>query len=479
MERQADHKVIKATKHFISVSNQDSNDFGSVGHNPGKINISFNNTGITNVQSYNDSTSTYLNPISLVLDLFYDNVANTFFNNKLSISTITDDGRPAIAKNGISETTAPIILTIPDNIYKTGTELATAITSVFNSATDPIGWENPFIENLPHTGNANFAGAFVQSATVALASNSILITDVNAVVASQTAGGGLMTATVYRADTNVLVATSAQTSVSDVLSSVPFYFPAGTILPGNATGIYFRFAFDNGVQADYSYGTRTGNLALSAYTQTTINSFAITFDANTNSLELAYNTNAPASLAGVNPILVLRSKNTINGFNYDSSRVLGTTGSTIAGIYVDGSFQLPYANRVAGLLLPNYVDLQTVQTIRIHSNVSKRFFTKIGSYNAPAQLRPLTLTDILFEIPTDAVLGQTLTWSPSDNRFYQEISSNFDEFRISLTDNKNNIINFKQNSEVNFLFAIERDIIVPNNEERIKALAEYNRFKSY
>lgn len=481
MERQADHKIIKATKHFISVNNTDSNDYGSSSHNPGKMNITFNNTNMTNIQSYNDTTSTYLNPISLTIDMFYDNVSSNFSNNKFRISSITDDGRPAFAKNGVSENTAPITLTIPNNIYKTGTELATAITAQLNLVSDPLGWENPYLVNVPHTGSSAFIGAYIQSQTVALASNSILITDVSAALRSTTAGGGLATATVYRADTNVLIATSEQASVSNVTSQVVFIFPTGTILPANATGIYFRFAWGNGLVGDWSYGTAGGNLSMSAYIQTTINNFALTFDANTSSFNLAYNTAAPASLIAVNPILVL---NTIftdlsNNVDYDSSRIFGTTGSVIGGIFVSGSFQLPYGNRVVGLLLPNYIDLQTLQTIRIHCNVAKRFFAKIGNSGSPAQTRPLTLTDVLFEIPTEAVLGQVLSFVPNDNRFYQEINSNFDEFRLYITDNKNNLVAFKSSAEINFLFSIDREIIIPDNSERIKALSEYNKFKSY
>lgn len=139
MERQADHKTIKTTKHFISVSNSDSNDFGSNSHNPGKMNISFNNTNMTNVQSYNDTTSTYLNPLSLCVDILYDNVSENFKNNKFTLSTITDSGISALAKNGVSEGTSQIVLTIPDDIYSSGPELATEIDRQLNLATAPMG----------------------------------------------------------------------------------------------------------------------------------------------------------------------------------------------------------------------------------------------------------------------------------------------------------------------------------------------------
>lgn len=480
MERQAEHKVIKSTRHFISVSNQDSNDYGSASHNPAMQYITFNNTGFTNVQSYNDSTTTTLFPITLTADIFYQNIYQGFRNNRFRISSITDDARPAFARNGVSESVSPITLTLADSVIKSGADLATALTSSLNNPLFPIGWINPFVSNVPHTGSSAFVGAYVQSATTALAANAILITNVTAALRSTTAGGGLATATAYRADTNALVATSAQSAVTNVTQQVTFNFPAGSVLPTNATGIYFRFAYDNGVIGDWSYGTAGGNLSMSASTQTNIANFAVTYDAGTSALTLAYNVNAPASVAAVNPILVLNTSFThTDGFTYDSSRLWGATGSIIAGIYIIGSFQLPYANRVAGLALPNYVDLQTLQVLRVHSNVARRHFAKIGAEGAPATQRNLALTDILFEIPLDSVLGQTMTWTPPDSRYAQEISSNFDELHLRFTDNKNVTIPFIQTAEINFTFAIEREVIVPNNEERIKALMNYNQFKSY
>jgi hypothetical protein len=210
-----------------------------------------------------------------------------------------------------------------------------------------------------------------------------------------------------------------------------------------------------------------------------LNNFAVAFSQATNRLTISYNIDAPAGIAALLPILVFRTIFTDNSVNYDSSRILGATTSTINAVNTVGSFQLPYANRVAGLAFPNFVDLQTLQTIRVHSNVAKRFYTKVGSATTPPAQRLLSLTDILFEFPADALLGQTLSYIPHDNRYSQEISSNFDEFRITLTDNFNNPIDFLKSAELNMTFAIEREIIIPTNEERIKALSEYNRFKSY
>lgn len=351
-ERSADHKIIKATKHFISVSNQDSNDYGTASHNPGQIYISFGNSGITNVQSYNDSTTTMMTPISLTADIFYYNVSQAFRNNKFRLSTITNDASPAIRVGATAENVAPITITIPDGIYKSGAEVAAAVQVVLNAKL--VAW-----------------------------------------------------------------------------------------IGGNV-----------------------------------INTFTVLFSAATNVLTLAYTTAAPAGIIAVAPILVLTTTFSEDGLAYDSSRIWGTTGAVQVGIFVTGSFLLPYANKDAGLPLPSGVDIQTLQVLRVHSNVSKRYFAKRGGVGASPAQRPLSLTDILFEIPLDATLNQTMSWQPPDNRFQQEISSNFDELRLTFTDNKDNVISFVNSAEINFTFAIDRQIIVPSNDERIKALSDYNRFKS-
>jgi len=354
MDRQADHKVIKATKHFITVSNADSNDYGVNGFNPGQMYITFNNSGVTNIQSFNDSTTTNMRPISFSADIFYNNVAQSFRNNRFRLSTITDDASPAIRVGAVSEATAPITITVPDYIYKTGAELATALQTALNAKL--VAW-----------------------------------------------------------------------------------------IGGNV-----------------------------------ISNFTVVFGAATNTFTLGYTVAAPAGIVAVNPILVLTTSFVdTDTLAYDSSRIWGTTGSVMGGIYVSGTFQLPYASRVAGLPLPSFVDLNTVQVFRVHSNISKRFFAKIGAAGASAPQRPLSLTDILFEIPYDGVLGATLNHEFADDRYYQEVASNLDELRLTITDNKNNVVTFTNNAEINFTFSIDRAIIVPDNEERLKALGDYNRFRSY
>ena len=50
---------------------------------------------------------------------------------------------------------------------------------------------------------------------------------------------------------------------------------------------------------------------------------------------------------------------------------------------------------------------------------------------------------------------------------------------FSLTTKSGQVIPFNNNSEFNFQFYVEREIHVASNAERIKAMSEYNRFKSF
>ena len=50
---------------------------------------------------------------------------------------------------------------------------------------------------------------------------------------------------------------------------------------------------------------------------------------------------------------------------------------------------------------------------------------------------------------------------------------------LQITDKFGRVVPFSNNAEMNYQFVIEREIIVPSNEERVKAMSEYNRFKSF
>lgn len=207
------------------------------------------------------------------------------------------------------------------------------------------------------------------------------------------------------------------------------------------------------------------------------------YDANAQSIRFRYVTAAPAGTPELFIDSVYQDANT--NLAYDSSRVLGTTGATVgpAGqtTYLDGAFILPYATTQgvgAGVVTPAFTDLQTVDVIQLRSNVAKRYYRKQGT-NAVAGRNPLSFVPVLFEIPLDTAVGGSFYWQPQDNRYSQEVSSNFESMTLSITDKFGRIVPFNNNAEMNFQFTVEREIIVPSNEERIKAMSEYNRFKSF
>jgi hypothetical protein len=162
-ERAAEHKQVRTSKHFISVSNSDSNDYGTAGHNPANMRISFNNPTFTNVQSFSDQTTTHLNPIALTLDLHYNNVSESYRNNRFRIRSASGTGlfQGAAAENylaGNPAGSAPVYptFTIDDGIYKTGDDLVAAIKKAITAA--PVSWNNNGA-----AGNAlNFAATAAQ-----------------------------------------------------------------------------------------------------------------------------------------------------------------------------------------------------------------------------------------------------------------------------------------------------------------------------
>lgn len=362
-ERQSDnHRIVKVSKHFFKVSNSDSNDYIYESHNPGHSLISFNNPGITNVQSSSDSTVTRLNPISFTIDLYYQNVSESLRNNRFHVVTnIYESGKGKLYQNGTREGTDNFLPSVKlnDGIYKTGDEIGAELLRALNAA--DIYWYD--------TGT-NAAGEKI-----------------------------VWTGTSYNAQTKSMT------------------FKIATAVPG-----------------------------------------------------IAPTTPAQKVLWGLSILCNLD----LNGFDYNASRVLGINTSRQLLLSFDA------VRSATGVTSPDYVDLQTIQVIQIRSNVAKRFFQKQGSGSGAAANRPLSLTNIMFEIPVGPEsLGGTLTWLPSDNRYEQEISSNFDEFSIILTDKNGAVIPFLYSAEWNFNFCISRDVIAPSNEDRVKAMMEYNKFKNF
>lgn len=368
-ENEARHSApsVKMTKHFIGVSDSDGDSFGTEAHNPGNFTVQFLNPNICNVSSASDATKTVLHPISLGIDLTYNNIGEFFKNNRFRVRSkagnlLTQNGT---AENGTNPA-APATYnpaTFPevklnDGLYRTGDELATELLRALNAAA--ISW----------------------------------------------VGG------------NQIVWTGTS------------------------------------------------------------------FDATKKTILFKYATAAPAGT----PELWIDSvyQSTTTGIAYDSSRVLGTTGAIAGGAawatYTDGALILPYAlaqGAGAGVFSPAFVDIQTVDVIQLRCpEVAKRYFRKQGN-NPVAGRNPLSFVPILFEIVVDAPVGSTLYWSPPDDRYSQEISSDFSTMSFIVTDKRGTVVPFNNNSELNFQFYVERTIAIASNAERIKAMSEYNRFKSF
>lgn len=372
-ERQdAGQTIVRPTKHFISMTSADANNYDTPSFNPGDLRVTFNNASMTNVSSAKDATYTTITPISLYGDCYYFNISPNFKNDRIRILS---QGGKALSQTigGVANTrenslvndpdynpdTFPEVV-IPEGMYNAG-ELSVAILAALNAST--IGWWG-------------FGGA-----------------------------------------TNIVW--------------------TNTAIDGNGR------------------------------------------------LRIAYATNHPT----ITPDLYFYSQFFSARINQaiDSSRPLGMTFATIGGANVFGAFILPYVNRAAGLLTPKVVDLRTVQQVQVHSNVAGRHFAKRGyntsfggfSIQTDAGLRPLSMTDILFTFNLDVDMGSTFVFEPASYEiFQQQITNNFDEFRLYLTNHKGEIIKFINNAEISFTFSIEREVVSQTAEDRIKDLMNYNAFRN-
>lgn len=382
--------IVRTTKHFISFTSADSNDYDTPEFNPGNMRITFNNASMTNVSSAKDAAFTTITPIALYGDCYYYNISPDFQNNRLRI--LSSDGKslsqtingvantrengvnPAVPAEYVPETFPEVV--IPEGMYNAA-ELNTAITAALSAST--IGW--------------------------------------------------------YGA--------------------------------GGATPI--------------------------VWTNTAIN--------GDGRLNIAYATNNPAG-GSIELRFYSQFFSVRNGQQIDSSRIFGMTYAAIQGgtgpaliaavaqptTNVFGAFKLPYANRAAGLQTPKVVDIKTIQQVQVRSNVAGRHFSKRGySTNGGSVftaetnpgLRPLSLTDILFTFDLDVDMGSTFVFEPMAYDIYQQqITNNFDEFRLYLTDNRGRIIKFVNNAEISFTFAIQREVVAQSAEDRIKDLMTYNAFRN-
>lgn len=165
-----------------------------------------------------------------------------------------------------------------------------------------------------------------------------------------------------------------------------------------------------------------------------------------------------------------------NGAQYNATRWMGTTiqsphtpNQTIRQIAVDGVFD---PAPLIEVYPPRTSDFKTTDTIRIHSNIAKRFFEiKSGK---------LSSNDVLFEIiAPESAIGSTLIWENNTPELYnQEVHNNYDNLVIELKDRNGNPIDFYDHCNFNFTFSIEREIELPDPKDRLKNLQNLNQLSS-
>lgn len=166
----------------------------------------------------------------------------------------------------------------------------------------------------------------------------------------------------------------------------------------------------------------------------------------------------------------------VGSVKYNATRWMGTTvgspktvqqvGQQVA---VNGAFDPAPSLSV---YQPNVVDFRTLDTLRIHSNVAKRFFEIKGGKLSP--------NDVLFELTApNTTVGTTLLWENNAPELYsQEIHSNFDNMVVELKDRNGQKIEFFNNCNFNMTFSIEREVEVADAKDRLKNLQNLNQLSS-
>jgi len=178
----------------------------------------------------------------------------------------------------------------------------------------------------------------------------------------------------------------------------------------------------------------------------------------------------------------------IGDIQYNATRWMGTTVTssktpqqTARQPVVSGAFSPAPIFSVYPLL---GCDFKTIDTIRVHSNVSKRFFEIMGGKKdvdgTVTKAGKLTQNNVLFELPTpNSVVGAVMIWEPPNPELYsQEVFSNFDNMVIELRDRTGNLIDFQSYCSFTMLFCIEREIEVADSKDRLKNLQNLNQLSS-
>lgn len=142
---------------------------------------------------------------------------------------------------------------------------------------------------------------------------------------------------------------------------------------------------------------------------------------------------------------------------YDAKALLG---------FSNDSYDIAYASRATGITGELAMDLIPYDTLRLCSNVAKRFWVKRNNV--------LVQSDVMLEIPIiDYNLGATVKWEAVDDLYKQDILEDFGNISFSIKDDNDNIIPFDSTAKINILFSIERTITYPSPEEKLRAIQNY------
>ena len=145
---------------------------------------------------------------------------------------------------------------------------------------------------------------------------------------------------------------------------------------------------------------------------------------------------------------------------FDSKSLLG---------FSNDSYVITYANRATGITGNLAVDLVPYESLRLCSNIAKRFWVKRNNI--------LVQSDILLEIPLVSYeLGGILKFETVDDLYEQDVHPDFNNILFQIKDENDNIIQFDPTAKINIMFILKRTISYPSPEEKIKAVQNYSSY---
>ena len=130
------------------------------------------------------------------------------------------------------------------------------------------------------------------------------------------------------------------------------------------------------------------------------------------------------------------------------------------------NYTIAHADRATGITGTLVPDLLPYNSIRLCSNLAKRFWVKKNGI--------LSQSDILIELPiTEYQIGAVFKHESVDTLYEQEVNSDFNSITFQLKDEDDRIIEMDATAVVNIIFSITREITYPSPEEKLRAIQNY------